>query len=127
MNFRWGHGLIWVNFEVEYAQKVYQIKDCIIDTGSATTAVHTDAVEFDLRRGGILKRLVGIGGGRQEVVTQMVDRFIIDKTEFNQIEIEFGNLQDEFGVNGFVGNDILKHFVVAIDYPRQQIDFTFVE
>jgi len=37
------------------------------------------------------------------------------------IDIEFGNLRSELGINGFVGNDILSRFTLTIEYATQHI------
>ena len=71
----------------------------------------------------IVKRLFGIGGGTQEVVSQNVGKVIIDGKELNNIEIEFGDIHAELGINGFVGNDLLSRFSILIDYPKQEIQF----
>ncbi len=48
----------------------------------------------------IVKRLFGIGGGTQEVVSQNVGKVIIGGKELNNIEIEFGDIHAELGING---------------------------
>ncbi len=39
MNFEFIHGLIWVSFELIYEEKNIKIDDCVLDTGSATSAI----------------------------------------------------------------------------------------
>ena len=125
MIFEWKHGLIWITFELEYEGKAANIDNCILDTGSATTAVDIDLVDFNYRKPATIKRLFGIGSGTQEVIAQKVDKVIIDQTELKDIEIEFGDIRADLGINGFVGNDILSFFTITIDYSRQEIDFSY--
>ena len=47
MKFKWEQGLIWVSFEIKYEGKWLKIDDCILDTGSATSAIDIDLVEFN--------------------------------------------------------------------------------
>ncbi|MFH1561803.1 MAG: hypothetical protein ABIF11_00075 [Nitrospirota bacterium] len=123
MNFELKHGLIWITFELIYEGNSVIIDKCILDTGSAATAIDIDLVDFNYRKPATVKRLFGIGGGTQEVISQNVGKVIIGGRELNDIEIEFGDIQAELGSNGFVGNDILSRFSILIDYQKREIQF----
>jgi hypothetical protein len=123
MIFRWYQGLIWLSFDIEYEGKKSRIDNCIVDTGSATTAIDIDLVKFNYRRPAEIKRLFGIGGGTQEVVSQTVDSITFGKTKLESIDIEFGDFHEDFGINGFIGNDILSLFTINIDYFNREIVF----
>ena len=122
MKFIFKDGLIWVSIELVYENKPYAINNCIIDTGSGTTAIDIDLVEFNYRKPALVKRLLGIGGGIQEVVSQAVDKLKVGQVELKKIEIEFGDLQEELGINGFIGNDILSRFTLTIDYAKEYLN-----
>ncbi len=64
-------------------------------------------MDFNCRKPAVIKRLHGVGGGVQEVVSQKVERLVFGEADLENIEIEFGDLQDDFGINRFIGNDIL--------------------
>ncbi len=121
MRFKWRGGLIWVSFELEYEGSKYKIDDCILDTGSAMTAIDIDLVDFNFQKHAIITRLFGIGGGTQEVITQKIDGITIDKHEIKNIELEFGNIHSDIGTNGFSGNNILSLYTVVIDYSKKEI------
>jgi len=123
MNFELNHGLIWIAFELIYEGNRIVIDKCILDTGSAATAIDIDIVDFNYSKSATVKRLFGIGGGTQEVVSQNVEKVIIGGRELSNIEIEFGDIQTELGINGFVGNDILSQFSILIDYQKREIQF----
>lgn len=125
MIFQWKHGLIWITFEVVYEGKGMKIDNCILDTGSATTAIDIDLVGFNYRKPATIKRLFGIGGGTHEVVAQKVDKVIIDENALKDIEIEFGGIKSELGINGFISNDILSLFTITIVYSKQEIELRF--
>ncbi len=108
--------------DIEYEGKAVRIENCILDTGSATTAIDIDLVDFDYRKPSAIRRLCGLGGGSQEVICQTISKLLTDKTELNDVEIEFGDIKSDFGINGFIGNDILEKFSVKIDYLKQEID-----
>jgi predicted aspartyl protease len=123
VKFEWKQGLIWVNMTVIYGGKTIVIPDCIIDTGSSSTMIDIDLVEFDYHKPAILKRLIGIGAGKQEVLSQQVDKIIIDQFELEAVEIEFGRIKENLRINGFIGNNILSQFIFTINFKQKVIDF----
>jgi hypothetical protein len=122
MNFEQKQDLIWVPIEVVYEGKHIIIPDCIIDTGSSSTMIDIDLVEFNYKKPAIVKRLFGIGAGKQEVLSQEVDQIIIDQFKLEAVQIEFGTIKENLGINGFIGNDILSKFIVTIDFNQQVIN-----
>ena len=121
MIFGWKYGLIWVNLDIKYDGKWYHIDNCILDTGSATTAIDIDLVDFNYQKPAEIKRLRGIGSGTQEVVSQQLDSLIIGQSKLHDIEIEFGDIQEDLGINGFIGTDILSRFTLTIDFAQKTI------
>lgn len=121
MKFAFRQGLIWIPIQIQYEGQLVEIDNCILDTGSATTAIDIDLVEFNYRKPAAIKRLYGLGGGTQEVVSQQIDALMIDRTKLEEIEIEFGDIKADFGINGFVGNDVLSQFLVNIDFARADL------
>ena len=39
MRFDWKNGLIWIEIEILYAEQNIKIDNCIVDTGSVSTAI----------------------------------------------------------------------------------------
>jgi Aspartyl protease len=124
MKFVLRDGLIWLPISLIYEGALVEIENCILDTGSATTAIDIDLVTFNYRKPTAIKRLYGLGGGTQEVVSQQIDSLTIDGQTLQAIDIEFGDMQADFGINGFVGNDVLSRFTVTIDFRKQEIHLT---
>ncbi|RLC15200.1 MAG: hypothetical protein DRI57_13225 [Deltaproteobacteria bacterium] len=124
MKFRFDNGLIWISLGLKYEGKPIEIANCILDTGSATTAIDIDFVDFNYRKPAFIRRLCGLGGGIQEVACQRIDKLVIDKTDMRNVEIEFGDIVSGLGINGFVGNDILSRFSFNVDFSKQKIDMT---
>ncbi len=123
MKFKWKHGLVWVSLILTYEGQAYTIDNCIVDTGSASTAIDIGLIPFNYQKPAIIRMLVGIGGGEQEVVTQEVDSLQLDREIFKNTTVEFGDLNADFDINGFVGTDLLSHFLVSIDFKKQEIQF----
>ncbi len=46
MKFHWDKGLILIELKLEYDGHKYTIPNCIIDTGSAITAIEIDLINF---------------------------------------------------------------------------------
>jgi len=61
MKFEYYKGLIWIAVSLEYEGKLIGIDKCIFDTGSATTAIDIDLVDFDYRKPSFIRRLCGFG------------------------------------------------------------------
>lgn len=123
MNFHFRKGLIWISIDMEYEGENINIDNCILDTGSATTAIDIDLVEFNYKKPSVVKRLVGIGGGTQEVINQQVDRITIDQNSLENVEIEFGDIQADLGINGFIETNILRHFDINIKFSTKELYF----
>ena len=86
MRFEWKGGLIWVSVELEYEGSHYTIDHCLVATGSATTAIDIDCVDFNFQKPAIITRLFGIGGETQEVIAQQADGITIDNHELRDVE-----------------------------------------
>ena len=123
MNFNFRNGLICVSIDIKYEGEDIKIDNCILDTGSATTAIDIDLVEFNYKKSSFVKRLVGVGGGTQEVINQEVKKITIDQISLENVEIEFGDIQADLGINGFIGTDILRHFDINIKFSTKELYF----
>ncbi len=73
-----------------------------------STAIDIDLIELNYSKQTKIKRLFGIGTDTQEVLSQIVKTIKIDFNIIENIEIEFGNFSSKIGINGFIGNDILR-------------------
>lgn len=121
MRFGFKQGLIWVPVTLQYEGVIVEVDNCILDTGSASTAIDIDLIDFNYQKPAHIKRLRGLGGGTQEVVCQEIDLFKIGNQEFRNIEVEFGDIKADFGINGFIGTDILSRLTLTIDFRKQTI------
>ncbi|KPA12544.1 Peptidase A2A, retrovirus RVP subgroup [Candidatus Magnetomorum sp. HK-1] len=114
----------WIWWARIHNRQLYSRYNCIVDTGSASTAVDINIVSFNYQKPAIIKMLFGIGGGEQEVVSQEVDSLKLGQETFKNINIEFGDLAVDFGINGFIGTDLLSQFLLSIDFIKQEIIFS---
>ena len=121
MKFTLRHGLCFVLLKVHYSNQIIKLNS-IIDTGSASSVLDINLFAIDYSRRSEIKNMVGIGG-KQEVLIQQVERVEIGRILLNNIEIEFGDLENRFQIEAILGNDILNKLSAVIDYKRRQISF----
>jgi len=102
MRFLEHDGLIFIPITLGYHSNIYQITDCILDTGSAGTIIDVDLIEFNPKIPAILKRLHGIGG-HHDVVAQPVDFIKIDNYQLENVLVEFGDIKFHLGLLPLLG------------------------
>ena len=112
-------GLIVVPAFFYYRQSEI-VANCLVDTGSAGTAVDIDLVKLDYSRPSRIVEIAGIGGN-QEVVIQRIDNVDFCKRQVKNFEVQFGDIASKFGFNAIIGSDLLNALGVCIDYERKEI------
>jgi predicted aspartyl protease len=117
--------LLLVPVTVAYRGRRIQIPDLVVDTGSATTMISTDAVA----RVGIVPEpqdtlhfVRGIGG-TEVVFSRRVDRLQIGPRAVERFEIEVGGIGAAFDINGILGLDFLLQTGAILDLGSLQLDF----
>ena len=120
MKFEFKNNFIFVPITITTNKQIITIPHCIIDTGSSKTTFDTDFVEIDFKKPAEIKRLISIGGF-EEVLEQEIENLQICNRNLGKLKVQFGDLKNKYGINGFIGNDILKKFKVIINYKTSQI------
>jgi hypothetical protein len=121
MKFEYRHGLIWLNVDILYEGLTVKIDKCILDTGSATTAINIDMVNLNYQKPTKIKRLFGIGNGTQEVISQNIDAITFGESIVKNIDVKFGMFDSKLSINGFIGNDILSKFNMELNFFNLEI------
>ncbi len=49
------------------------------------------------------------------------------RIELRDVEIEFGNIQADVSINGFIGNDVLSWHRIIIEYELKKNDLKYSE
>lgn len=112
-------GLIVVPALFAYGQSEIT-PNCLVDTGSAGTAVEIDLVQMDYSRPSRIVEIAGIGGD-QEVVIQSIEMIAFCEKQIENFEVQFGDIASKFGFNAIIGSDILDALGINIDYERREI------
>lgn len=122
MRFIEHNGLIFIPITLGYNSNIYHITDCILDTGSAGTIIDIELISFNPKIPGILKRLHGIGG-HHDVVAQPVDFIKIENYQLESILVEFGDLNNFYGIKGILGTNLLRFMNLCLNFNQQKIEF----
>jgi hypothetical protein len=117
------NGLLHATVTLTYQGRAAVIERVIVDTGAARTLISADAV-FDL---GIfatptdeLTIMSGIGG-EDFAFRKEIDCASFGTFELKSLLLDFGNLDEGFGINGIIGLDILLKGKFVIDLADMSI------
>lgn len=123
MKLQYMDNLLHAELELIYQSKKTLINHVIVDTGAARTLISADAV-FDM---GIFATPVdelvimsGIGGD-DFAFRKGVDGLSLGTFDVKNIPIDFGHLDEGFGINGIIGLDILVPGKFIIDLDEMSI------
>ena len=110
-------GLLFVSVAIVHSSKETRIR-AIIDTGSAGSAIDINLLKPDFTRPAKFAEIVGVGGS-QPAVIQAVDSLEIGNLILRERQLEFADLENSFGIQGIIGNDLLDLCNATIDFqPR---------
>ncbi len=124
MNIKMRDGLAFINVTLIYQQKVLEIEDVLLDTGSASTIFSYTVLEaagFELNPDDRLRQIQGVGGV-EYVFARRIDRLIMDDFQAIDFEIEVGAMDYGFQINGIVGMDFLVKGGFLIDLAKLKIN-----
>ncbi len=112
-------GLLFVPGRVRQGEKQAEIR-FIIDTGASGSAVDVNFFRPDFARHARFAEISGAGGSTS-VLLQEVDVIQLGHLLLNNVKLQFGDLENAFGVQGILGNDILVAHNALIDYRTSQL------
>jgi len=117
--------LPYATVTVAYQEKIVEISDVLVDTGSASTILSADKLmnigikpSFD----DTLHTIRGIGGG-EVVFLRKVDFLKLGERSISDFEIEVGGMDYGFDINGIIGMDFLINTGAIINLRELRIDF----
>jgi len=103
-----------------------QIKDILIDTGSATTVISVDilsSINIRPEPDDKIRIIRGIGG-TETVFSRVVDYIQVGNFKRDQFEIEVAGLDYGFGINGILGMDFLVPYGAVLNLKYLELIFT---
>jgi predicted aspartyl protease len=119
------HDLAFVTATLTYSRVSIEVANMVVDTGAATTVINADlAAEAGVYVSPTdrLRRLRGVGG-HEHVFTRRMDRFAIGDHGLDAFELEIGEVDYGFDIDGILDMDFLRAAGAVIDLGRLTIEF----
>jgi hypothetical protein len=114
IKFEIARGLLFVPVIVQQGKHTASVK-FIIDTGAAGSAIDISCLRPDFSRPSRFAEISGVGGS-DSVLIQDVDVIQFGAIRLEGIALQFSDLENSFGVQGIIGNNILNTFKADINY-----------
>ena len=112
------NGLLYADATIYYEEKMINIPDVIIDTGSSNTFILTDyldALNIGFDDSDELVVMFGIGGAESPAVRKKISRLSIGDISLYNLSIDFGVIDPDDKINGLIGLNFLMSAKVVID------------
>ncbi|MBC8062155.1 MAG: retroviral-like aspartic protease family protein [Clostridiaceae bacterium] len=115
-------GLICTSVKITFNGNTTIIDNVVIDTGAVESILSSNVVKnIGIKINTTDKTAVtrGAGGSKMRFFYKIIDEIEIGATVFQNIKIDFGNIDPSGEINGLIGLDLLRslHAVIDIDVP----------
>ena len=117
--------LPFVTAVLTYRDKTIEIVNVLIDTGAASTVINADLAAdagIYLAANDQLRRLRGVGG-HEHVFLRRVDRFAVGDCGLDSFDVEIGEMDYGFEINGIIGMDFLRAARAIVNLGSLTIEF----
>lgn len=119
------NGLIFLNIAIRYNGIALDIQNIVLDTGSSNTVLDVDVLSplgVSPEPSDIPRKIRGVGG-IEYVFTRRLEQLSIGSNVISEFEIEIGELNYGFGINGILGLNYLIASGAIIDLQKMEITF----
>ena len=125
MNIRYNDGLLFIDIEISYLGQCKLIENVVLDTGASHTIISPDIVSsIGISASATDKFITMFGvGGQHYAYRKAVDSISICNNKIENIEIDFGVIDETGYINGLIGLDILLELGVSIDLNNLKLKF----
>ena len=115
-------GLICTSVKISYNGNTKIVTNVVIDTGAVESILSSNAVhEIGIKVTSTDKNAVtrGAGGAKMRYFYKTIDEIEIGSVVFQNIKMDFGNIDPSGEINGLIGLDLLNslHAVIDVDIP----------
>ena len=120
--------LPFVKVVISYQGQPLEIKNVLVDTGSATTLFATDvisAIQIFPLPDDELKVIRGVGS-IETVFSRKIDFLQVGKCQLSEFEIEVGGMDYGFDINGILGTNFLIGAGAIINLRQMRIELSDV-
>lgn len=125
MKLEYRDGLLFTAIEIVYKGKSKVIENVVVDTGAAGSIISPDIVDelgIYAELNDKIMEYYGVGGSTHIAFIKKIDNIIIGNERINNIEIDFGLIDQSGEINGLIGLDILMEVGAIIDLNELIID-----
>lgn len=123
MKLDYANYLLQTSLTISFQGKTKVINNMVVDTGAAHSLISTDVVDdigIFFEAGDKLITMIGIGGAEYSFQKEL-DSVELGPVKLEKIKIDFGILDNDFGINGLIGLDILKSGEFIIDLKNLEL------
>jgi predicted aspartyl protease len=118
MKLEYRDGLLFTAIEIVYKGKSKVIENVVVDTGAAGSIISPDIVDelgIYAELNDKIMEYYGVGGSTHIAFIKKLDSIGIGNERINNIEIDFGLIDQSGEINGLIGLDILMEVGAIID------------
>jgi len=117
MKLEYKDGLLFVDMNIGYKDKNVLIRNVVVDTGAAHTIINPDAVyELGIKAEANDEFVTMYGvGGEHYSYRKNINLVSIGSNHLENVNIDFGIIDEEGYINGLLGLDILLKLGVTIN------------
>lgn len=118
MKLEYRDGLLFTAIEIVYKGKSKVIENVVVDTGAAGSIISPDVVDelgIYAELNDKIMEYYGVGGSTHIAFIKKIDSIIIGNQRINNIDIDFGLIDQSGEINGLIGLDILMEVGAIID------------
>lgn len=123
MRIRIQEGLPFVTVTLVYQGEELEVKEVLLDTGSAGTVFSSDKVAsigLVAEPKDPIRRIRGVGGS-EFVFIRRIDSLVMDDLEVKDFEVEIGVMDYGFAIEGIVGMNFLAKCGAIIDLAQLEV------
>ena len=125
MKLEYRDGLLFTSIEIVYKGKSKVIENVVVDTGAAGSIISPDVVDelgIYAESNDKIMEYYGVSGSTHIAFIKSIDGIKIGSENINNIEIDFGLIDQTGEINGLIGLDILMKVRAIIDLNRLIIE-----
>jgi predicted aspartyl protease len=115
--------LLYVTASLIYKNRQIHLQDVVIDTGSSGTVFSKNKVStigLIQEPKDISREISGVGGSELIFIKQ-VDNLVVGELQLSNFNIEVGDIQYGFNIDGIIGLDFLLQTKAIIDLDKLEI------
>lgn len=116
------HGLILCPVVLYHQGESIIAHQMAVDTGASYSIIHPDLVyELDIDHTDSALVPITTAGGGVAYPKIEIQQMGTHQANVRDVEVLVGALPKELGIDGILGYSFLKHFVMTVNYPKQEL------